>query len=254
MRMIIYGKKLTTAFLGSIIFSGCIHASQIPIGTMTVEFGVDASSGTSVAPTPVLLDQSGVLPDTYSDSGFDSNTSADGVATSANATVAFSAGMDAIVSNISLGATISDPDPDLNGGFGGFAEAQFHWLFPSTDPITLQIASVINSSIPLADLAATGFFGFTVFSCDLSGAFCDSGTDLDTSSNISLLTLPSKGGAYKISGVAAIGAGEIDGIAQNTTESFNWNLKITAVPVPAAVWLFGSGLLGLVGMARRKKA
>jgi hypothetical protein len=27
----------------------------------------------------------------------------------------------------------------------------------------------------------------------------------------------------------------------------------TAVPVPAAVWLFGSGLLGLVGMARRKR-
>lgn len=27
-----------------------------------------------------------------------------------------------------------------------------------------------------------------------------------------------------------------------------------SVPVPAAVWLFGSGLLGLVGVARRKKA
>lgn len=27
----------------------------------------------------------------------------------------------------------------------------------------------------------------------------------------------------------------------------------TAVPVPAAVWLFGSGLIGLVGIARRKK-
>jgi hypothetical protein len=27
----------------------------------------------------------------------------------------------------------------------------------------------------------------------------------------------------------------------------------TAVPVPAAVWLFGSGLLGLMGMARRMK-
>jgi hypothetical protein len=26
------------------------------------------------------------------------------------------------------------------------------------------------------------------------------------------------------------------------------------VPIPAAVWLFGSGLLGLVGIARRKKA
>lgn len=28
---------------------------------------------------------------------------------------------------------------------------------------------------------------------------------------------------------------------------------VSAVPVPAAVWLFGSGLLGLVGIARRKK-
>lgn len=31
------------------------------------------------------------------------------------------------------------------------------------------------------------------------------------------------------------------------------NADITVVPVPAAVWLFGSGLLGLVGMARRMK-
>lgn len=30
------------------------------------------------------------------------------------------------------------------------------------------------------------------------------------------------------------------------------SLKIPAVPVPAAVWLFGSGLLGLVGVARRR--
>ena len=43
---------------------------------------------------------------------------------------------------------------------------------------------------------------------------------------------------------------------------FNANFDITSVtivappgvPVPAAVWLFGSGLLGLVGVARRRKA
>lgn len=31
-------------------------------------------------------------------------------------------------------------------------------------------------------------------------------------------------------------------------------VDIQAIPVPAAVWLFGSGLIGLVGVARRKKA
>ena len=38
---------------------------------------------------------------------------------------------------------------------------------------------------------------------------------------------------------------------------FSWAVhsgNVSAVPVPAAVWLFGSGLLGLIGVARRKKA
>ena len=30
------------------------------------------------------------------------------------------------------------------------------------------------------------------------------------------------------------------------------NLSVSTVPIPAAVWLFGSGLIGLVGFARRK--
>jgi hypothetical protein len=41
--------------------------------------------------------------------------------------------------------------------------------------------------------------------------------------------------------------------ADQTT--FSWSSSTsTVVPVPAAVWLFGSGLIGLVGLARRKKA
>jgi len=42
----------------------------------------------------------------------------------------------------------------------------------------------------------------------------------------------------------------VDAYFDNVTISTD----VAAVPVPAAVWLFGSGLLGLIGVARRKKA
>ena len=32
------------------------------------------------------------------------------------------------------------------------------------------------------------------------------------------------------------------------------NVTVGAVPLPPALWLFGSGLLGLIGVARRKNA
>ena len=32
------------------------------------------------------------------------------------------------------------------------------------------------------------------------------------------------------------------------------NIVVSSVPLPAAVWLFGSGLLGLIGIAKSKKA
>lgn len=44
------------------------------------------------------------------------------------------------------------------------------------------------------------------------------------------------------------------GLAAETTE-FNYSVSgVSAVPVPAAAWLFGSALLGLGGIARRKRA
>jgi hypothetical protein len=36
--------------------------------------------------------------------------------------------------------------------------------------------------------------------------------------------------------------------------SIPFNSYVTFIPVPAAVWLFASGLIGLIGVARRKKA
>ncbi len=42
----------------------------------------------------------------------------------------------------------------------------------------------------------------------------------------------------------------VDGILEQTvTDSFT----VSSVPIPAGAWLFGSGLLGLIGIAKRKK-
>ena len=48
------------------------------------------------------------------------------------------------------------------------------------------------------------------------------------------------------------GLGMIDGAFVGFNANFDFETAV--VPVPAAVWLFGSGLLGLVGVARRRKA
>ncbi len=43
-----------------------------------------------------------------------------------------------------------------------------------------------------------------------------------------------------------------DSNGENPTLGLDLRIALTAVPVPAAVWLFGGGLLGLVAVARRK--
>ena len=37
------------------------------------------------------------------------------------------------------------------------------------------------------------------------------------------------------------------------SSDINGDVGASVVPVPAAVWLFGSGLIGLLGVARRKR-
>jgi hypothetical protein len=52
-------------------------------------------------------------------------------------------------------------------------------------------------------------------------------------------------------------SGDNFGVNKDNVSVFAWAVhsgNVSEVPIPAAVWLFGSGLLGLVGVARRKKA
>jgi hypothetical protein len=54
-------------------------------------------------------------------------------------------------------------------------------------------------------------------------------------------------------GDGILGTAMVDGALIGYSWSFDLTLAPQAVPVPPAVWLFGSGLLGLTGIARRKK-
>jgi hypothetical protein len=49
------------------------------------------------------------------------------------------------------------------------------------------------------------------------------------------------------------GASGLQGIGDESWGLDNVQVQVSAVPVPAAVWLFGSGLIGLAAVARRKK-
>jgi hypothetical protein len=51
-----------------------------------------------------------------------------------------------------------------------------------------------------------------------------------------------------------IGLITIDNSLSSIVPYGSYLVMTSAVPVPAAVWLFGSGMLGLIGIARRKKA
>jgi hypothetical protein len=46
----------------------------------------------------------------------------------------------------------------------------------------------------------------------------------------------------------------IDGGASWIASDYATRMELRAIPLPGAVWLFGSGLLGLLGVSRRKKA
>jgi hypothetical protein len=51
----------------------------------------------------------------------------------------------------------------------------------------------------------------------------------------------------------AIAGVTADSTISNVGFSYGTAGEITTIPIPAAVWLFGSGLLGLIGIARRKQ-
>lgn len=83
-----------------------------------------------------------------------------------------------------------------------------------------------------------------------------SSSNIDKNTQLPLLTLT--GTPLDVALTATlVSAGNVGAswlLFDGTPYSEVFSVQFQAVPVPAAVWLFGSGLIGLVGVARRKKA
>jgi len=114
-----------------------------------------------------------------------------------------------------VGSSLGAVDITLEDGFNGFADFDFSF-------VTLNVGSVYSAQI--SSTSARGGLQSNQHSFP-------SGAPINGNDYI--------GGDYIMNG-------EVDVISDA-------RFRVTAVPLPAAVWLLGSGLIGLAGIARRKK-
>lgn len=160
-----------------------------------------------------------------------------------------------------LGVTINDSDPTPGSTYvnlthignvgtpiygyyvnvGAFADTATYLDLVFTTPVTSLSFNFATPSGQL-DVSAYGAGDSLLGSFPFSG----SGTFVNQAG------FNQNAGSASLSGLGAISRVRINPQA-NEALIFD-NLNFTVVPVPAAVWLLGSGLLGLVGVARRKKS
>lgn len=139
-----------------------------------------------------------------------------------------------------LGADLSDVTAiSLSSVFGSAVNG-----VGDASNVTFFSAGAGGSTVSLAGLVPNVFFTIEGWSFELTSlSIIDQASDL--------LTLK---GAGRLSGNGFDTTDAIWSFSTRSLNSYDMSIEtvITAVPVPAAVWLFGSGLLGLVGVARRK--
>ncbi len=159
---------------------------------------------------------------------------------------------------------LTQPNPILTGGAPSVTLNLVGTLFTDTvdgaaftfnwDPTVLQYTGSVVSdpnwdTVSISDLnAAAGTVDF-VFLGRSVGFFGSDFNIVDISFNV----IGADGSATDITFADIFGGWSVAG-ANVPVDYVTGQVQVTPVPVPAAVWLFGSGLLGLVGVARRKAA
>jgi hypothetical protein len=147
--------------------------------------------------------------------------------------------------------------PDINTSTGDFQEITFASFGVSSatydlvffDAGTTAAIEPSTTSITLADL--NGIVGISPNPAPYVASFGADLADLGSTAEFELALWDGSSFTFVTSATAivegnwySISFGDVTGTIQG--------VDLAPVPVPAAVWLFGSGLIGLVGVARRR--
>lgn len=160
---------------------------------------------------------------------------------------------------INMGAYQGDEAVIATGdGTSGYVTWDFGFFGPVTN---FSTAASIQDGVPSGNSVPGGGPAITAVTDDVAGSitvdlssfFANwNGTSFSQGDAGTVGTYDAVTGDFFLSWSKLIVGGSFGG------KTGYWELagtaNVSAVPVPAAVWLFGSGLVGLAGIARRRKA
>lgn len=159
-----------------------------------------------------------------------------------------------LAASISGTMTLTGGSYSLTGGTGGFSDAT-GITFDSSVIGATSANDALGTTVGLGTLGTVNGFDFDPLAGSIND-FIEVGGwffQLDTA----VAATPRSDSQLFISGTGILTGNGYDATAAQWTFSSNnlndYSMTLTAVPVPAAVWLFASGLLGLVGAAGRRK-
>lgn len=180
------------------------------------------------------------------------------VTASAASLLLASASQAALISvNIDVAGTIAGLAAGTsNGAYSGTYNDATGQILASgtTNPLTAYTDATVGSSIDVTGLVGTN----TVTSCTNNGAplidLCLGNVGYGVPAINDSIGIPSAMPLTSNS-VDSSGNGVFTTVdMSNPSATVSLTYTVAAVPVPAAAWLFGSALLGLTGVARRRKA
>jgi len=149
--------------------------------------------------------------------------------------------------------------PDINTSTGNFQDITFASFGVSSatydlvffDAGTTAAIEPSTTSITLADL--NGVVAISPNPAPYVASFGADLADLGTTAEFELALWDSSLSTFTfVTSAAAIVEGNWYSITFGDVTGTIQGVDLAPIPVPAAVWLFGSGLIGLVGVARRR--